>query len=415
MKSNNEGFDKPMNTPATKSVSEQREIGRQQVLDTIRAKQQIARIDIAAVTGFSPATVTTITAELLAGGLIQESATDTRDPGAKRGRPRVTLQLRGAAHYIAGVKVTQSSVTVLIVDFEGVEVLLSETPLPAARCTPWDLVNAIKMSLETACTKAGLVLSDLSGAGVGLAGFIDADACFVHWSSSLSERNVDLGPELARQLPFPVFIDNDANLVAKAEHLFGEGRNHSNFLVVTIEHGVGLGIVIDGKIFRGTRGCGAEFGHMKVQMDGALCQCGQRGCLEAYVGEYALMNAASLSHAEALFDDIASLSAAAAQNDPFAHMVLDQAQRMLSLGLANLINLFDPQLIILAGNDHMVRVPYIDAAIEQASRLIVQVDAPMPPIRVHSWDNSLWAKGAAAYGIEKVSALSVRDLVRNGS
>ena len=93
---------------------------------------------------------------------------------------------------------------------------------------------------------------------------------FVHWSSSITERNIDFSHLLSNELPCPAFVDNDANLVAKAEQLFGLGKGLKNFLVVTIEHGVGLGIVLDGKLYRGERGCGAEFGHTKVQLDGAL-------------------------------------------------------------------------------------------------------------------------------------------------
>ncbi|MDZ7824614.1 MAG: ROK family protein [Ahrensia sp.] len=92
-----------------------------------------------------------------------------------------------------------------------------------------------------------------------------------------------------KKLGAPTYIDNDANLVTLAEQWFGKGRDVSDFAVVTIEGGIGMGVVLNHKIYRGAHGFGMEFGHTKMQLDGALCRCGQRGCLEAYVADYALV------------------------------------------------------------------------------------------------------------------------------
>lgn len=395
---------------------EQRDAGRLSVLDTIRHAGQIARIDISRATGFSPATVTAITAELLNAGLIEETV-PTGKPADKpvtvrRGRPRVTLKLRGASQRIAGLKVAQAALTVMILDFEGNEIADHVHEMPALRFSAPDLAGQIGAALDGACARAGINPGDLTGIGIGLPGQVDVDQSFVHWSSSLRERNVDLGALVAAKMPCPVFLDNDANLVAKAEQLFGEGRNRDTFLVVTLEHGVGLGVVLGGQLFRGARGCGAEFGHAKVQLDGALCQCGQRGCLEAYVGNYALLREYNNTSGEAMLGDVTQLFEAARAGDALARTVLDRAGRVFAIGLANLINIFDPQMIIVAG-PNATNHPICDAAVlEQVARLVVQVDAPDPAIRVRGWDHRMWAKGAAAYAMEQVAALSVRDLGR---
>ncbi|MGR3584920.1 MAG: ROK family protein, partial [Pseudooceanicola nanhaiensis] len=226
------------------------------------------------------------------------------------------------------------------------------------------------------------------------------------------ERNVDLGRMLEARVHCPVFLDNDANLVAKAEHIFGEGRNVDNFIVITVEHGVGMGIVLDGRIYRGVRGCGAEFGHTKVQLEGALCQCGQRGCLEAYVGDYALLREANLN-SETDHKDIDSLFAAAGAGEEIAGSILDRAGRMFAMGLANVVNIFDPSLIILSGAQLNYDFLYSDKVIDQMKRWIVQVDAPIPEVKVHGWGDLMWAKGATAYAIEEVSNLTVRELAAN--
>ncbi|WP_439155093.1 ROK family transcriptional regulator [Yoonia sp.] len=361
-----------------------RSAGRLRVLDAIRRAGQIARIDIAHQTGLSPATVTTITSDLLQAGLITPIIADDRPTGLRRGRPREALKLRGEARLIAGLKVAKDVITVLLVDFEGQEIGSHEYKLPQSQFTGTGLCTEIIAAVSETCAQNGLAIEYLSGIGIGLAGQINGTTGFVHWSTSLSRRNVDLGVMLAERAPCPVFIENDANLVAKAEQLFGDGRGVRNFLVVTIEHGLGLGMVIDGQLYRGARGCGGEFGHTKVEPDGALCQCGQRGCLEAYAGAYALARA---NAAES-----------------------DKARRLFAMGLANLVNVFDPELLILASRDGAAHPLCAATVLADVSQLVVQVDVPMPHIRVHGWGDLLWAKGAAAYGIEQVAALSVRDL-----
>jgi transcriptional regulator of PTS gene len=394
---------------------EQRESGKQQVIDTIRAAGSIARIDISTTTRVSPATVTAITAELIDVGLIEEIVPEAPRQDAKRGRPRVALKIRGDAHRIAGIKISHRVISVVILDFEGNDIVDHELPLAQGRMPVEDLCKTIVVALNQACAKGGFDISTISGMGVGMAGMLDAKRNFVYWSSSLVERNVDFGAHLARHAPCPSFIDNDANLVAKAEHLFGKGRNISDFVVITIEHGVGMGIVIANQIYRGTRGCGAEFGHTKVQLEGALCQCGQRGCLEAYVGDYALLREANITNGGAGHHDLGQLVEAAKSGDQMARSIFDRAGRMFAMGLANVVNIFDPKLIILAGARLSFDYLYSNQVIEEMQRWVVQIDAPPPKVLVHNWGDLMWAKGAAAYAIEEVSTLAIRELATSDS
>ena len=386
-----------------------RSAGRLLVLNAIRRAGQIARIDISKLTGFSPATVTAITADLLAAGAIEPITPDDVPSGAKRGRPREALKLRGAFKLIAGLNVAARGITVLLTDFEGQQIGEYDYPLPAIRASAEGLAEHILAAVRGACAHNARNFDEISGIGIGLAGQVDGKLGFVHWSSSLTERNVDLGAVLAARAPFPVFIENDANLVAKAEHLFGEGRNFENFVVVTIEHGIGMGIVIGGKLYRGSRGCGAEFGHIKVNAEGALCQCGQRGCLEAYAGEYALLRAANEAGG-GHYASIAALGEAEAAGDPVAGAVFDQARRVFAMGLANLVNIFDPERLIIASRNTSAHPLCAPSMLAEVAQLVMQVDAPMPEIRVHGWGDLMWAKGAAAFGIEQISELCVNEI-----
>lgn len=392
----------------------QRVHGRRSLLNHIRRSGRIPRIELAQQTGISRATVTTITAELLQKGLIEEVAKPETDAESRRGRPRVDLRIRGAAHLVAGVQISNRKMSLVLLDFEGRQLATHESDLARVTLSCVDLAHAIANSVRDLAQLADRSISDVSGVGVGIAGIVQAAEGFVYWSPSLKERNTDFGAALTREIGVPVFIDNDANLVAVAEKAFGLGKAYSDFIVVTIESGVGMGLVIGGNLYRGARGCGAEFGHIKVHLDGALCRCGQRGCLEAYVADYALLREAMTvpgddPEADAS-DRIATLLASAKKGDVTAKSILDRAGRMFALGLANLVNIFDPELVILAGEQMRLDHLYDDDVISEVRKSIVQIDKAPPEFVVHKWGNLMWAQGAAAYALDEVSELALSQI-----
>ncbi len=397
-------------------IGHQKESGRRILLNAIRRAGPVARIDLADETGISRATVTTVTAELLREGLIEEidrkSLTgDGKD--TQRGRPRVDLKLRGQAHLVAGIKIANRAISVALVDFAGVLFGEHEIPLNDTVSDAGALAVTLEAALQGATAKAGLTVGDLSAIGIGISGVVDAKRGFVYWSPSLTERNLPFRDIVADRLGKPVFLDNDTNLVAMAEQLFGYGRNISDFIVVTIESGVGMGIVIGGKIYRGTRGCGAEFGHTKVQLDGALCRCGQRGCLEAYVADYALLREATVGLADTRTappeQRIEALLRAARQGDPIASSIVGRSGRIFAMGLANIVNIFDPELIILSGERMQFDHLYASEVIHSIRQSIVQVDKAPPEVKIHKWGDLMWAKGAAAFALAGVIEAAVME------
>ncbi len=395
-------------------IEDQRKSGRRLVLATIREQERMARIDIAEHIGVSPATVTAITGELLSSGLIEETARSVQDSGSRRGRPRVDLKIRGEAHLVAGIKISDRKAIVALIDFEGNLVGEHVHPLPGLTLDPDEIVQFIDELLRVATAKSGRTLDDLSGVGIGLSGVVDAPRGFVYWSPCLSVRNIALRPLLEKHIPLPFFIDNDVNLVAMAEQWFGMGRHVSDFIVVTIEQGVGMGIVIDNKLYRGTRGCGAEFGHTKVQLDGALCRCGQRGCLEAYVANYALLREANISadptNPPNTEQEVHALFRKAKAGDKTAQSIFRRAGKMFALGLANVVNIFDPALIILSGERMQFDYLYAGEVIENMKNAVVQIDVAPPDVRIHKWGDLMWAKGAAVYAMEGVTQIALREI-----
>lgn len=375
---------------------------RKVILREIAAHGPIARIDLSRITGISRATITTITAEFLRGGLIEEVQRPP-EPDTRRGRPRVDLKISGTARFIAGLKIADAEISFVLTDFEGVERAALKRPIARGPHAPADLAAALEAGLRALAQSADCDFEAIAGVGVGVAGLVQAETGIVYWSPSLTERNHPFRDVLQDRLMRPVFIDNDANLVAMAELTFGMGRERRDFIVVTLESGVGMGIILGGQLYRGTRGSGGEFGHTKVALNGALCRCGQRGCLEAYVADYALVREA---RARGLIDAgtplehaTADILAAAKQGNPIAAEVVSDAGSMFAMGLANLANIFDPELIILAGAQMQFDHLYADAVMAEMRKSIVKIDKPAPDVLIHKWGNHMWALGAAAYAL----------------
>ncbi|MCF8483369.1 MAG: ROK family protein [Rhodospirillum sp.] len=381
---------------------------RQQVFERIRAQGSVARVDVAKDLGVSPASVTTICADLIDMGVIRELPL-TRKDGARRdgdggrGRPPVALGVNPEARYVAGLKLSDLAHAAVILDFAGDVVGRANLPRVHLSLDAEAVAAEAERVLAMALDDAGMDLSALSAVGVGLPGLIRNDTGQVLWSPIIRERLVPFADILERRLGRRTLIDNDANLLTLSELWFGVGRSLSSFVMVTIERGLGMGLVLDNALWRGSHGVGMEFGHIKVQLDGALCRCGQRGCLEAYVADYALAREASTAlDWEGRGDRtdqrtlIESLYAEARLGNEAARTIFQRAGRYLALGLATITNLLDPPLIILSGDRMRYDQIYPEAAMVEMRGLTLGAVRTAPRVEVHAWSAWDWARGAAA-------------------
>lgn len=381
---------------------------RQQVFERVRAAGLIARVQVAKELGVSPASVTTLTQELIEAGLIEEVAAP-REGDQGRGRPAVALGVRADAHRVLGMKLSDREHTAVIVDFAGRLIADDVIPRRPGALTLTELLEAMDTLVQRVCAKAGLAPQDLTAVGLGVPGFVDSHNGVVHWSSVLLDCGVALGQAASARIGLPVHVDNDANLVTLAELWFGAGRRLSDFAVVTIEHGVGMGVVINHRIYRGARGVGMELGHTKVQLDGALCRCGQRGCLEAYIADYALAREATTAlnwtykEGQSINVLLESLYDHAKAGNSAARSIFRRAGRYLAVGLSNVVNLFDPELIILSGDRMRYDYLYANETLAEMEALAIETGRPKPPIEIQAWGDLLWAHGAAALALSQVT------------
>lgn len=379
---------------------------RQQVFEAVRAAGLVPRVDLARQLGVSPASVTAAVAELIEAGFIREVDTRRRDGDTTRGRPPVALGVNAKAFYVAGIKLSDQTHSAIIVDFSGGHVADASLERDASRFDLDQLLSEAATVLDAALAAGNLTRQDIASVGLGLPGIVDNQTGQVLWSPLMQDTNVELREILNQRLGLPVHIDNDANLVTLAELWFGAGRGLSDFAVVTIEHGLGMGLVLNHRLYRGAKGLGMEIGHTKVQLDGALCRCGQRGCLEAYVADYALVREArtalnlgnkGVKSPQILLE---SLYDHAKAGNESARAIFHRAGRYLAVGLANIVNIFDPNLILLSGERMQYDYLYAEEVVAEMQALTLQNGRPAPRVEIHAWGDLIWARGAAALALE---------------
>ena len=209
--------------------------------------------------------------------------------------------------------------------------------------------------------KAGVCMDDVEAVGVGIPGTVDAQKGTVIYCNNLDMDGAPIGAMMQEQLGKPVHLANDASCAALGEFVCGSGKEHNSIILVTLGTGVGGGIILDGKLWEGLEGAGAEIGHMVVHIGGAECTCGRKGCFEAYSSATALVNqtkAAMEKHPGSLLHSVVAktgrVSAKTAfdamrKGDQVATEVVNNYLHYLSEGVANLINMFAPEAIILGG------------------------------------------------------------------
>ena len=380
---------------------------RQQIFEQVRASGQIARSTIARTLNVSPGSVTALTADLILDGFLREVGSITRE--TVRGRPPVALELVPEALHVIGVKLSDERHTAVLTDFGGS--VLASASLEAApdKATATALLRATEILIKQLCDIAQILPHSISAIGVGISGIVDCKTGIVAWSPLLRDLDIALGDLFATHFGTPVLIDNDANVLTLAELWFGAGRALSNFVVVTIENGVGMGFVIDNQLFRGAHGMGLELGHTKVQLDGALCRCGQRGCLEAYLADYALAREASTllgispDKAQNLPEVLKQLYEKAAAGAPVVRTIFQRARRYLAVALSNIIHLFDPELIILSGQ--LMRYDFLNAKEMQLEMraLALHHSRHETRIEIQSWGDMVWARGATALALNELT------------
>lgn len=366
-----------------------RAINRSIILNTIKAMGLVARAEAARLTGLSPATVTAITADLIAEELIFEKQTGD----SSGGRRPILLAINPGGRYVVGIKLMEDRAVGALTDLEATIIARQTLLLPAAEPEP--TLASLASMVEALLGQAGVPRRKLLGVGLGLAGIVDSERGILRRSPFLGWHDLPLRDLLQARVNVPVYIDNDVNTFTLAEKWFGVGQDAEDFLTITVGRGIGMGIVVNRQLYRGSHGGAGEFGHTVIDPDGPLCDCGKRGCLEAFAGDPGILRAAemTLGRPVASVDELLLL---AESGDEPARAVFARAGDILGRAVANLVNVFDPQRIIVSGEGARYGKWLFDpmcAAVDRHAMPDLRSDVQ---ISIEPWGDDAWARGAAS-------------------
>lgn len=327
------------------------------------------------------------------------------------GRRGLTFLLnKELRRYIVAVAIDQMVTQVVIYDLfnnikvpaEKKEIVLVDEPL---------LLDKLTEFLSDYIARSGLQPEEILGIGIGMPGFVNAEQGVNH-TFFKQKGDINLKKYLGQKLGLPVFIDNDSSLIALAELKFGAGRNLQDVLVVNVGWGTGLGMIVNGSLFRGHSGYAGEFSHIPLSQSTKMCSCGKRGCLEVDTSLLVLverakadMDAGMSSSMEQIYKDTSDLSGdqflqAAKSGDPLAVSILSDAAFLLGKGMSTLIHIMNPKLIVLSGRG-AVAGKILMAPIQQAiNEFCIPWLAEQTEIRVSQLAADSELLGAATLVIE---------------
>ena len=323
-----------------------KKINRALVLDLVRRKEAITRLDLAKETGLDPKTITNFARELMTEGIIDGDGFEKSTGGRKRER----LILNADARLFVGIDVGASHLTAVLVNLKGEIVKEAFYPLQDSISSE-ELENKINKILSDTMNTASKK-NKVSGIGLVAPGLLDRDqTSWVHSSNIRALENLPLKSNLEKRFGLPVFLEDCSRASALSEKWFGKAVERSDFMALDLGVGIGMGIIFNNRLFRGQNGAAGEIGHSTVVRAGDLCRCGKNGCLEtvasvpALVEYYRKKTAANNNEAitlEAIFSD--------AQNgNKIARQVFNRYGHHLGLAVANIVNVFDPGLIVICG------------------------------------------------------------------
>ncbi|WP_077620717.1 ROK family transcriptional regulator [Bacillus sinesaloumensis] len=320
------------------------------VLQLIMENEPISRADIAQTSGLNKTTVSTLVTELLEEDLIFESG-----PGVSSGGRRpVILHFNKDAGYTIGIDIGVNYVLSILTDLKGN--ILIEKNQTVGRTTYATIMNIVQDMIQSLMQEMPESRYGIVGIGVGVPGIVNNEGSIL-LAPNLGWSNIQFKEDLEKLYNVPVIIENEANAGAVGEQQFGAGEDFKNILYISAGIGIGVGIIVNKELYKGINGFSGEMGHMIIDMNGKRCNCGSRGCWEAYASEQALleMSDPSLESLEALID-------LAESGDEKAIKLFEEIGNYLGLGINNIINTFNPEQVII-GNRLTMAKQWIEAPI----------------------------------------------------
>jgi glucokinase-like ROK family protein len=393
--------------------SAEKELG---LLRLIHRNDHVSRIDLVERTGFSAGSITGMVQSLISKGLVTELPVTARLSAS--GRRPVALKVRHDAAYLVGVDLGSFYLRTLVTDMLGkvVHKIQIETNLPGGR---EKVLHKTFDAIRTAIRDCRVPRKSIRGIGIGHSGIIDSQRgtvlSFPRPGQMTEWKNVPLREMVEDEFSVPCVLEDSVRAIALAERCYGMGRELNDFVYIDVGMGIGAGIVLDGKLYKGFGGGAGEFGHMTVEENGPLCCCGNNGCLEMMASCAAIMRAARNAIEQGVDSKIRDLVSgnfrqlsievivqAAQDNDSLAFRVLDEAVSHIGVALADLVNLLNPGVVIFGGPLFRTAPHLLDALQRVLKQRALERSANQAHLCVSDLGSEAGALGAARAASEKV-------------
>ncbi len=390
-----------------------RELNLSLALNRIRQAGAISRAALVRQTGLSASTISSLVTMLLDSGFVRESGHGQ----SSGGRRPILLQFDYQFRYVLGVDMGATHILAVLMNLQG-RVAASQHRRYRVVDDPEGTIALIQQILQQLMAEANLHQENIIGLGITIPTPLAGEkldrltAVYMPlW------QDVDLTARIRQGLDVPIYLDNDANAGAIAEKWWGNGRAHANLAYIKLGTGVGSGLIVNNEIYRGNGGTAGEIGHTTIDPTGPICRCGNQGCMESFVGSPALINEVRQRFSQTHPDWVSSqeltletIINAALSGDPIARSVIDTAGSFLGIAIANLINLFNPGLIVLGGELVAVGDLLLNPVRTVVRRRAMPKAATEVTITTSSLGNDAVAIGAATLAMQ--NAFHPSNLIR---
>lgn len=368
-----------------------RSLNQSAVLNAIHRHGRISRSDLATELRLSPAAVSAITGSFIESGLVVEAEVGT---STSVGRKPILLEINYDHAFVFGVKVTSSSLITALTNLKA-EAIGCRTDL-LDDLAPEAVIAAVEKATGELREETGVRQERIIGLGASLPGIVEQESGSVRYSPLLDWYQVPFAERLGERLSLPVLVENDVNALTAAQAWFGNGYQHQSFLVITMGRGVGMGIVIDGQLYRGPRGGAGEVGHNLVTPAEPRVMEAKPGTLEGFLSDDALLeqarNVGMKLPKRATPEDLTALAQA---GETSALELFADAGELLGCALAGLVNIFAPTLVVISG-EGVRNAPYFMPSLRESLRRYAFGDVANDlELIVDDWGDDAWARGAA--------------------
>lgn len=372
------------------------------VLDKIKYNSPISRASVASQVGLNKGTVSSLVNDLLEEHLVYESG-----PGeSSGGRRPVMLLFNEKAGYSIGIDLGVNYLLGVLTDLNGN--IHTEKQITFKNLSYEEIEIKLFETIEFLLTSTPECPHGVIGVGVGVPGIVDKDDNIL-LAPNLNWRNINLKEVLEERYNLPIIIENEANAGAYGEKNFGAGKDFENVIYVSAGIGIGVGLILNGSLYKGSNGFSGELGHMTIQADGAKCRCGNEGCWELYASEQALTRKAEKLDIPSDMQDLEGLVTLAESGNDEVIALFEQTGDFLGIGINNIINIFNPQQVIignrLAYSEKWLKKP-LNKRIANQALWFQQNDLQIDFSELSTRSTAL---GVAAFSIENFLSVSIQQ------